>query len=98
MESNFEVKNVTSLLTWEQNKTLNTADTTNRYFLNMYLIFNPNIGRFYLEKYKNKYSGCWKLAEILDIKYSNLHWQVMELPGTTVFLFAAYFDTREVCH
>ena len=47
---------------------------------------------------KNKYSGCWKLPEILDIKYSNKHWQVMELPRATVFLYAAYLDTREVYH
>ena len=38
------------------------------------------------------------VSEILDIKYSNKHWQVMELPGATVYLYAAYFDTREVYH
>lgn len=73
--------NETSLLTWDQNKTLDTAHNTNI---------------FYLEKNKNKYSGCWKLAEILDIKYSNKHWQVMELPRATLFLYAAYLDTRIV--
>ena len=55
-----------------------------------------NIDRLYLEKNKAKYSGCWKLPDILDIKYSNEHWQVMELPRATVFLYAAYLDTREV--
>ena len=54
-----------------------------------------NIDRLYLEKNKAKYSGCWKLPEILDIKYSNKHWQIMELPEFTVFLYAAYLDTRE---
>ena len=101
----FEMKNETSLVTWDQNKTLNTADNTNRYFFNIYFIFinyNPNIDRFYLEKNKNKYSECWKLPEILDINYSNsshtVKWQVMELRGITLFLYAAYFDTRKVCH
>ena len=51
----------------------------------------------YLEKSRNKYSGCWKLAEIPDIQYSNRQWQVMRLPRATVFLYAAYLDTRKVC-
>ena len=51
----------------------------------------------YLEKNRNKYSGCWKLAEIPDIQYSNRQWQVMRLPRATVFLYAAYLDTRKVC-
>ena len=93
----------TVLLTREHDKMLNTADNTNmyRYFSYMEFLFyayafpNPNIDRFYLEKNKNKYSGCWKLADISDIKYSNKHWQVMRLPEVTVFLYAAYLDTRQ---
>ena len=71
---------------WEQN---NTTD-----FLMSIL---PNAPILYLEKNKNLYSGCWKLAEILDIKYSHRHWQVMQLSGITLYLYAAYFDRREVC-
>ena len=65
-------------------------------------MFYHNIDRFqptdaqYLEENKNKYSGCWRLPEILDIKYSNRHWQLMELPESTVFLFSAYLDTSYV--
>ena len=70
-------------------------------------MFNPVIDRFeptdipnapilYLEKNKNKYSGCWKLPEIMDMKFTNKHWQIMELPGTKVYLYAAYFDTRKL--
>ena len=65
------------------------------FILCFYAFPNPNIDRFYLEKNKNKYSGCWKLADIPNIKYSNKHWQVMELPRATLFLYAAYLDTRE---
>ena len=55
----------------------------------------PNAPILYLEKNKDKYSGCWKLAEIMNIKYNNKHWQLMELPGTTLYLYAAYFDSRK---
>ena len=58
----------------------------------------PNAPILYLEKNKDKYSGCWKLAEIMNIKYNNKHWQLMELPGTTLYLYAAYFDSRKFCH
>ena len=95
----------TVLLTREQNKMLNTADNTNMYryfsYMEFYFMLTHSltlmeiIDRFYLEKNKNKYSGCWKLADISDIKYSNKHWQVMRLPEVTVFLYAAYLDTRQ---
>ena len=38
---------------------------------------------------------CWNLAQILDMKYTNKLWQVLQLPGTTIYLYAAYFDTRK---
>ena len=38
---------------------------------------------------------CWNLAQILDIEYTNKLWQVLQLPGTTIYLYAAYFDTRK---
>ena len=86
--------NETFPMLWEQNKSLNTSvDTTD---ILMSILSNAPI--LYLEKNRNKYSGCWKLAEILDIKYSQRNWQVMELSAITLYLYAAYFDRRKVCH
>ena len=57
----------------------------------------PNAPILYLKKNKNKFSRCWKLAEIQDLKCNfNKHWQVLELSGSRVYLFSAYFDLRKV--
>ena len=39
---------------------------------------------------------CWKVPNIVDLKYNNKYWQVKETNEGTFYLYAAYFDVRKV--
>ena len=56
----------------------------------------PNLPLIYWQKNKRKFSGCNKIVNILDVKYNNQYWQVKETKYSTFFLYAAYFDIRDL--
>ena len=39
---------------------------------------------------------CWAVPNILDLQYNNKYWQVKDTRNGTFYLYAAYYDTREV--
>ena len=45
---------------------------------------------------KNVAEICWKVPNIVDLKYNNKYWQVKETNEGTFYLYAAYFDVRKV--
>ena len=45
---------------------------------------------------ENVAESCWKVPNIVDLKYNNKYWQVKETNEGTFYLYAAYFDVRKV--
>ena len=58
----------------------------------------PNLPLLYWQenKERNFSSSCDDIPDVLDLDYNNDYWQVKKTPNNTLFLYAAYFDDREV--
>ena len=58
----------------------------------------PNIPIFHWRENKDKKvaENCWKVPNILNLHYNNKYWQVKESSNGTFYLYAAYYDVREV--
>ena len=47
-------------------------------------------------KDKNVSEICWKVPNLIDLKYNNKYWQVKETSNGTFYLYAAYYDVRKL--
>ena len=58
----------------------------------------PNLPLIYWTKNKDRVSrrDCDKIPDILDVQYNNQFWQVKTTENNTFYLYAAYFDNREI--
>ena len=54
----------------------------------------PNLPVFFWQENKEVFSKCQKVPDVYDLKFNNKYWQVKEAGNVTIFLYAAYFDTR----
>ena len=55
----------------------------------------PNLPLQYWQQNKDKkFSKCNEIPNLIKLQYNNHYWQVKETQENTLFLYAAYFDTR----
>ena len=66
------------------------------FFLNLQTkLPNLPILHWWENKDKNVSKICWKVPNIIDLKYNNKYWQVRETSNGTFHLYAAYYDDRK---
>ena len=58
----------------------------------------PNLPLLYWQenKERNFSSPCDDIPDVLGLDYNNDYWQIKKTPHNTLFLYAAYFDNRQV--
>ena len=66
------------------------------FFLNLQTkLPNLPILHWWENKDKNVSEICWKVPNLIDLKYNNKYWQVKETSNGTFYLYAAYYDVRK---
>ena len=77
-----------------KNSFISSTEENETSVLGMLQTLLPNLPVFFWQQNKEIFSKCQKVPDIYDLKFNNKYWQVKEAGNVTIFLYAAYFDTR----